>query len=66
MGWFGFGGSRGRDDRSHMIDRHGDRPASPGRRYVYEAVCIDRAGKPSRLPENRPRRRDNEDRWARR
>jgi hypothetical protein len=61
MGWFGFGGSRSRDDRSRADARIGDR----GKRFTYEAVRIDRAGKPSRLPEDRPRRLDR-DRWDRR
>jgi hypothetical protein len=59
MGWFGFGGSRSRDERPRADARH-------EKQYVYDAVRIDRAGKPSRLPEDRPRRRDREDRWDRR
>lgn len=66
MGWFGFGGSRDRDDRVGNDAPFGDGFARSGRCHVYEAVRIDRAGKPSRLPENRPRRRDYEDRWMRR
>jgi hypothetical protein len=59
MGWFGFGGSRERDDRTRADARH-------EKHYTYEAVRIDRAGKPSRLPDDRPRRRDRDERWDRR
>lgn len=65
MGWFGFGGSRSRDERPRA-DMRDIKNEGRGKRYVYEAVCIDRAGKPSRLPDDRPRRRDYEDRWGRR
>jgi hypothetical protein len=61
MGWFGFGGSRSRDDRSRA-----DARSNSDRHFTHEAVRIDRAGKPSRLPDDRPRRRDREDRWERR
>lgn len=61
MGWFGFGGSRSREDRTRADARQGYE-----KHYEYEAVRIDRAGKPSRLPEDRPRRRDREERWDRR
>lgn len=55
MGWFGFGGSRERDDRDFVQEA-----AQRGndKFHIYEAVRIDRAGKPSRLPDDRPRRRD--------
>jgi hypothetical protein len=66
MGWFGFGGSRDRDDRPRGHKRYDERQQFYGRGHVYDAVRIDRAGKPSRLPEDRPRRRDYEDRWSRR
>lgn len=59
MGWFGFGGSRSRDERTRADARN-------EKRFVHDAVRIDRAGKPSRLPEDRPRRRDREERWDRR
>jgi hypothetical protein len=59
MGWFGFGGSRSRDDRTRADARH-------EKRFIYEAVRVDRAGKPSRLPDDRPRRRDRDERWDRR
>jgi hypothetical protein len=62
MGWFGFGGSRSRDDRPRADARDDYR----GGRFTYEAVRIDRAGKPSRLPDDLPRRRDREERWDRR
>jgi hypothetical protein len=70
MGWFGFGGSRERDDCSRA-DARGSRNGVNTRqghekRYIYEAVRIDRAGKPSRLPDDRPRRRDRDERWDRR
>ena len=68
MGWFGFGGSRTRDERSCADARHesgADIRPYDSKKY-YEAVRIDRAGKPSRLPDDRPRRRDREDRWDRR
>jgi hypothetical protein len=61
MGWFGFGGSRGRDDRPRADARQGQQ-----KRFTHEAVRIDRAGKPSRLPDDLPRRRDYQDRWDRR
>jgi hypothetical protein len=73
MGWFGFGGSRSRDERpradarfqSNGADaRFGDYSAEA--RFVHQAVRIDRAGKPSRLLDARPRRRDFADRWDRR
>ncbi len=73
MGWFGFGGSRSRDERpradarsmNNCADaRFGDYSAEA--RFVHQAVRIDRAGKPSRLLDARPRRRDFADRWDRR
>jgi hypothetical protein len=71
MGWFGFGGSRSRDDRPRADARSVKNAADArddyrGKRFTYEAVRIDRAGKPSRLPEDLPRRRDREERWDRR
>jgi hypothetical protein len=73
MGWFGFGGSRSRDERPRADARSKGNWAdarSKGNwadaRFVHEAVRIDRAGKPSRLLDERPRRRDFEDRWDRR
>jgi hypothetical protein len=68
MGWFGFGGSRTRDDRARenaRTNRH-DRESGPSARFTHKAVRIDRVGKPSRLPEDLPRRRDSQDRWDRR
>jgi hypothetical protein len=64
MGWFGFGGSRWRDERPRANARSEEMWADA--RFIHEAVRIDRAGKPSRLLDERPRRRDREDRWARR
>jgi hypothetical protein len=64
MGWFGFGGSRSRDDRPRADARLDERYGRSQR--IYEAVRIDRAGKPSRLPDDLPRRRDFQDRWDRR
>lgn len=59
MGWFGFGGARARDEYPRADARH-------NKMRVYEAVRIDRAGKPSRLPDDLPRRRDYQERWDRR
>jgi hypothetical protein len=58
MGWFGFGGSRERDDRAFVQE---DARRRNDKQYVHEAVRIDRMGKFSRLPDDRPRRRDR--RW---
>jgi hypothetical protein len=95
MGWFGFGGSRSRDDRpradarsiknaadarsiKNAADARSIKNAADARsiknaadvrqdaRFIHEAVRIDRAGKPSRLPDDRPRRRDRDERWDRR
>jgi hypothetical protein len=71
MGWFGFGGSRSRDERARADARSNKNAADArsnknGARFLHEAVRIDRAGKPSRLPDDRPRRRDRDDRWDRR
>ena len=68
MGWFGFGGSRSRDERPRADARYKDGADArfSGSKKYHEAVRIDRAGKPSRLPDDRPRRRDREDRWDRR
>jgi hypothetical protein len=82
MGWFGFGGSRSRDERQRADARNimngadarnikngADARSESNRkdaRFVHEAVRIDRAGKPSRFPDDRPRRRDRQDRWDRR
>lgn len=64
MGWFGFGGSRSRDERTRADARSmGD---WADKRLIHEAIRIDRAGKPSRLLDDRPRRRDREERWGRR
>ena len=69
MGWFGFGGSRSRDERPRADARSNNYAADARSRdskdYIYETVRIDRAGKPSRLPDDRPRRRDREDRCDR-
>lgn len=68
MGWFGFSGSRSRDDRPRtdalLLDEGYD--GCNDKRCVYEAVRIDRAGKPSHLPVDRPRRRNCDERWDRR
>jgi hypothetical protein len=79
MGWFGFGGSRSRDERpradarfkdnwadARSTDQFEDTRFGQDSRRLYEAVRIDRAGKPSRLLDERPRRRDFEDRRNRR
>jgi hypothetical protein len=91
MGWFGFGGSRSRDERPRADARFQSNGAdarllgngadarllgngadarfgdySTEARFVHQAVRIDRAGKPSRLLDARPRRRDFADRWDRR
>lgn len=79
MGWFGFGGSRSRDERpsadarsnknwadARSLSEYEDARFGHDSRRLYEAVRIDRAGKPSRLLDERPRRRDREDRWSRR
>ena len=79
MGWFGFGGSRSRDERTRAHARsEGDRAESDwsqgdrsqgnwaNTRFVHEAIRIDRAGKPSRLLDDRPRRLDREERRGRR
>ncbi len=67
MGWFGFGGSRSRDERPRADARYKDgADARHDKMRLHEAVRIDRAGKPSRIPDDRPRRRDREDRWDRR
>jgi hypothetical protein len=66
MGWFGFGGPREREEHARYVERFDDKHRSNGSQRVYKAIRIDRAGKPSRIPDHLPRRRDREDRWDRR
>ncbi len=56
MGWFGFGGSRGRGQKKPAV-----RFLGPERDSYARATLIDRRGPISPLPEPRPRRRDFDD-----
>jgi hypothetical protein len=58
MGWFNWGKwqiALPRDDKGIL-------PFGKLKRQIFEAICVDRAGQPSPLPEKRPRRRDFEPR----
>ena len=60
MGWLGFGKSQARDAHAcadtFLTEIRADALYGRDRKPTYNAVCIDRIGKPSRLPDNRPRR----------
>ncbi|WP_395780609.1 hypothetical protein [Aquidulcibacter sp.] len=56
MGWFGFGGPRGRGQKKPAVRVLGHERESDER-----AILVDRRGPISRLPDVRPRRRDFDD-----
>ncbi len=56
MGWFGFGGPRGRGQK-----RPAARFLGQERDSYVRAILVDRRGPVSPLPEVRPRRRDFDD-----
>ena len=56
MGWFGFGGPRGRGQNKPAV-----RVLTQGRESDERTILVDRRGPLSRLPEARPRRRDFDD-----